>query len=299
MIRTAQTGRMLRIAIPLLLAAVMGRSESEIPIGVFGLFHPTEIAVGSAAGGALVVNLDGDVLAPAPSQPLSLRAEEDRILCRVGGALRAGRHLSVSGIGGLELSVPGKIQRRFEGSLEVSAAGGELIPVVRMECETLVASIVAAELSPRAGPEALKAQAVVARSYLAAARTRHRVFRFCDTTHCQFLREPPPSDHPASQAAAATAGLELTYQGEPIAALYSQSCGGRTRSLEDIGLSREDYPFFAVDCPPCRRHAESWERQVAEPWAESLLENPGREAARLGVVRRLGWSTVPSNNYRA
>jgi peptidoglycan hydrolase-like amidase len=95
---------------------------------------------------------------------------------------------------------------------------------------------------------------VAARSFFVAARGRHHGFDFCDTTHCQFLREPPAADHPAAMAARETAGLVLAFRGAPISAFYSASCGGRTRTLADAGLEAADgYPFFSVEC--LGRHA--------------------------------------------
>jgi stage II sporulation protein D len=118
-----------------------------------------------------------------------------------------------------------------------------------MDRETAVASIVAAESPPGAPMEARKAQAVVARSFLIASRGRHDGFDFCDTTHCQFLREPASPASMARRAQEATANLALTYEGRPIAALYSANCGGRTRTLAEAGWQTEAYPYFAVDCP--------------------------------------------------
>jgi hypothetical protein len=77
----------------------------------------------------------------------------------------------------LELRVPGRIARRFHGRLDVTAADDELVPVVSMDLETAVASVVAAEQIMSAPPEALKAQAVAARSFFAAAGSRLRLLR--------------------------------------------------------------------------------------------------------------------------
>ena len=102
-----------------------------------------------------------------------------------------------------------------------------------MDLETAVASVVAAEGTVDTPSEALKALAVAARSYFVAGKGRHRDFDFCDTTHCQFLREPPASNSAATQAVSATRGLVITYQSayqsQPIAAMYTRSCSGRTR----------------------------------------------------------------------
>ena len=212
----------------------------------------------SAAGG--VVSLRGDrhscVLRGGEEARIDLEGGSVRVAC--AAAVFSTGSLHVTGPTGqsaeLQLSVPGKITRRFHGRLDVVLERHELVPTVSMDLETAVASVVAAEQIVSTPPEALKAQAVAARSFLVAARGRHHGFDFCDTTHCQFLREPPAVDHPAARAARETAGLVLAFRGAPVSAFYSASCGGRTRTLADAGLEAADgYPFFSVEC--VRRHA--------------------------------------------
>jgi len=212
---------------------------TTVRIGVFGLFHPVEFEVRPARASLLVVEAGG---------------RQERI--EGAGSRRLRSAARVTGVDGSEawfwLSVPGKIRREFRGRLEIRADRDHLQAIVEMDPETAVASIVAAE-TPRAPAEAQKAQAVVARSFLIAARGRHIGFDFCDTTHCQFLREVPPDASPARRAQRDTRGLALTYQGRVLAALYSADCGGRTRTLEEAGWRPEgrveEYPYFAVACP--------------------------------------------------
>ncbi len=146
----------------------------------------------------------------------------------------------------------GKLEGNFRGTLEVETVADQLRAVIIMKTEVAVASVVAAESPPGAPFEALKAQAVAARSYYLAAYARHEGFDFCDTTHCQFLREPPEPSSAASDATESTRNLMISYHGRPVAALYSAKCGGRTRALEQTGLRSGDYPYFAVDCAYCR-----------------------------------------------
>ena len=112
------------------------------------------------------------------------------------------------------LSVSGKIERRYRGTLDIKIVDGVLVPVVTMDLETAVASVVYAESLASTPIEALKAQAVVTRSYFVAAVGRHKEFDFCDLTHCQFLREAPPRESPASLAAEATRDLVITFERE-------------------------------------------------------------------------------------
>ncbi len=196
------------------------------------------------------------------------------------------------------LRVPGKIERRFRGHLEVSVERDVLVVIVIMDQETAVASAVAAESPPGASIQALKAQAVVTRSYYTATKGRHTNFHFCDTTHCQYVREPPPPDHPAAIATSETLHLVLRYQRTTVGALFSASCGGRTRTLAEIGFRSSGYPYFPVDCLYCRSRAPQWERRLAARDTARLREGSGSENARLEVGRRLGWNTVPGNNYQ-
>jgi peptidoglycan hydrolase-like amidase len=206
-----------------------------VHVGVFGLFHPQELEVKPVAGQVLMVESGGVVQTLESGHAMRLRSP-----AHVTG--RAGAPAT------FVLSVPGKIHREYSGRLDVTARNGELVPVVELDLETAVRSILAAEL-PSAPLEAMTAQAVAVRSFLAAARHRHDGFDFCDTTHCQFLREAPRPGSRSARAAEATRGLVLVYQGRILAALYSANCGGHTRSLEEAGWNVEDYPYFGVACP--------------------------------------------------
>lgn len=287
----------------LALCSLPAPAGADVRIAVFGLFHSRELVARSGDGSGLTLRTDRETCA--------LGGRDEARVSDVGGSMQvvcAGRPFRVptvritSPIGGaadIELSIPGRISRKFHGHVDVTLAGTELVPVVSMDLETAVASVVAAEALPGTPIEALKAQAVAARSYFVAARGRHPGAGFCDTTHCQFLRESPAPDHPATRATTATAGLVLAFRGAPIVALYSASCGGRTRSLADAGLRADGYPYFSVDCSYCMRHAKEWDRRLAWDADAQQLDASRSEAARLVVGRRNGWSAVPGNNFEA
>jgi peptidoglycan hydrolase-like amidase len=47
--------------------------------------------------------------------------------------------------------------------------------------------------------------------------------------------------------------LVLKWQGTVFAAMYSASCGGRTHTAAEAGISLMDYPYFSIECRYCRR----------------------------------------------
>jgi peptidoglycan hydrolase-like amidase len=215
-----------------------GATGEEVRIGVFGLFRPSVLTVAPRRNAALKVTAGAGTFTISGNSRHELR-----------GPAR------VMGVDGspadFVLAVPGRIERRYRGALSVEADHDLLVAVVTMDREIAVASVVAAESPPGAGIQALKAQAVASRSFYATAGDRHPGFAFCDTTHCQFLREPPAIGSTFEKAARETAGLVLRYRGAPVEALYSASCGGRTKTLAEAGLSPDAYPYVSVDCP-CR-----------------------------------------------
>ena len=227
----------------LALLLTLTASAQVVQIGVFSLFRPVELRVSPVSGALLVDTGDDRVI-------LEGRQARAIMLASISAPVR------VSALDGSDadfrLSIPGRIERQFHGILTVQAGDHKLIAVVAMDREVAVASVVAAEMPASAPMEALKAQAVVARAYFAAAEPRHDGFDFCDSTHCQFLRERPEPRSDAFQATRETRGQVLAYLGKPFAALYSASCGGQTRSLEGDGAG---YPYYSVPCNFCRRHS--------------------------------------------
>jgi peptidoglycan hydrolase-like amidase len=210
--------------------------EMIVTICVFSLFHPVELQVQPGRSSVIVVEQNGRRQTLEGSGAMKLQ----------GPATATGRDGSQAAF---ILSIPGKIRREFYGRLEVRFESGHLLAIVEMDRENAVRSIVAAESPPAAPLEARKAQAVVARSFLIAAHHRHDGFDFCDTTHCQFLREAPAPGSLSAKAVEETRDLILAYQGSAIPALYSANCGGKTRTLDEAGWNQEAYPYFAIECP--------------------------------------------------
>lgn len=275
----------------------LSASAQTLRIGVFTLFHPLHLEIEPVGSTALVLT--------GGHAPLILNGERGhrRVIVHFAkGNLLIGddpaSSIKVAARDGSEadfiLSVPGKITRHYRGVLTISADEKQLVPVIAMDIETATASVVAAESPPGATIEALKAQAVVARSFLHAGR-RHQDYDFCDTTHCQFLRQPPAPESSAFKATRDTRGLILTWHGEPLAAMYSSRCGGKTLSLRDLGVSATGYPYFSVECAWCRRHPVKWSRALNPADAGRLAQASERQ--RLALGREYGWSAIPSNHH--
>lgn len=129
--------------------------------------------------------------------------------------------------------------RPYRGRIEVfTNTRGSLTVVNELGLEDYVRGVVANELSPGGYPalEALKAQAIAARTYALKNRGQFmsQGFDLLPTTRSQVYRGLT-SEHPlTTRAVDETRGFIASYKGEPINALYTSTCGGRTEDAENI-----------------------------------------------------------------
>ncbi len=129
--------------------------------------------------------------------------------------------------------------RPYRGRIEVfTNTRGNLTVVNELGLEDYVKGVVANELSPGGYPaiEALKAQAIAARTYALKNRGQFMAqgFDILPTTRSQVYRGLTSENPLSSRAVDETRGVIATYDGEPINALYTSTCGGRTEDAEKI-----------------------------------------------------------------
>jgi peptidoglycan hydrolase-like amidase len=130
-------------------------------------------------------------------------------------------------------------ERPYRGRIEVfTNLRGTLTVVNELGLEDYVRGVVANELSPGGYPaiEALKAQAIAARTYALKNRGQFmsQGFDILPTTRSQVYRGLTSENPLSTRAVDETRGLVATYNGEPINALYTSTCGGRTENSENI-----------------------------------------------------------------
>lgn len=139
-----------------------------------------------------------------------------------------------------ENNVPVRFNDRpYRGRIEVfTNLRGTLTVVNELGLEDYVRGVVANELSPGGYPalEAQKAQAIAARTYALRNRGQFMAqgFDILPTTRSQVYRGLTSENPLSTRAVDETRGVIATYQGEPINALYTSTCGGRTEDSEKI-----------------------------------------------------------------
>lgn len=133
--------------------------------------------------------------------------------------------------------------------------GGDLTVVSVVDMETYIKGVIPFEMSNDWPLEALKAQAICARSYAYnnISQNKHSAHHFdvCSSTDCQVYRgagsnvSSYQSTDRTDRAVEETAGEYALYDGTVIEAFYSSSHGGASEDVYNVwGSSREKYPYL-------------------------------------------------------
>jgi stage II sporulation protein D len=217
--------------------------------------------------------------------------ENGRIVLRTGeGAgnrvLEEGSGFRLGAADGAFLEVDGAAYRGF---LEVFV-NPLLVPVLvnDLPIEDYLRAVVPIELNPRRFRqiEAIKAQAVAARTYAVShlntyARRGFDVFADHRSQAYGGRRvEEPGSDRAVEE----TRGILAVYKKEPILALYSSTCGGRTEGYRFL-FRQGEFPYLkgGMECPDEDSPFHSWEVSIPASRVESSLGAGGK----IGALRNV------------
>jgi stage II sporulation protein D len=182
---------------------------------------------------------DGLIIRDATGKDVATTPGPLRVDAPVGQALRL-----------MGTSVPGIRNGLYRGSLLISASGSNLIAVNALDLEDYVRGVVSGE-SPSAWPtEALKAQAVAARTYAMTTDAGGATFDQYADTRSQVYRGVAGETPSTDAAVAATRGQVVTYGGKPVTTYFFSTSGGETEDIENSFVGSQPQPWLkAVDDP--------------------------------------------------
>lgn len=186
--------------------------------------------------------------------------------------------------------------RYYGGFRYERIGGGDLTVVNIVDLETYIKGVVPYEMSSSWPLEALKVQAVCARSYayINIHSGKHTSYHFdvCNTTDCQayYGAGTNSSSYQATertdQAVDETAGEYAWYDGQVIEAFYSSSHGGASESVYNVwGTSLKQYPYLCgVEDPyeadmASKNSYSSWTVSYTSSELAQRLENYGYDAS--------------------
>ena len=138
----------------------------------------------------------------------------------------------------------------YEGDLRLTIVEGALRPILSLHVEDYLKGVVPYEMSDSFPLEALKAQAVAARTYALRAQSPQDDYDLVDTTNDQVFRGYIAGYDVAEQAIAETRGVCGFYNGNLAQCYYSASNGGQTERVETVWPTDEDFGYYAFGSDP-------------------------------------------------
>jgi stage II sporulation protein D len=243
------TSRTVRV---LLLASARSVSFNGAGSACGATLKPTKIYVAKRKGAGVV-----------------LRTKKGVLVARCGGLLSAAASPTLNVIG----------KGTYRGALEVrpSSAAGTLNAVNAVDLEDYVRGVVSRETPASWPTEALKAQAVAARSYGISTAVHGNGFDVYDDTRSQVYGGVGAETAKTDQAVAATALQVVLYQGRIAQTFFFSTSGGHTENNEfsSLGFGQPAVPYLrGVDDPyevDAGSPYEHWKRKFSLKRMNSAL----------------------------
>ncbi|NLK38158.1 MAG: SpoIID/LytB domain-containing protein [Epulopiscium sp.] len=133
--------------------------------------------------------------------------------------------------------------KQYRGALELQGSASGIIVVNELPLEEYLYGVIAAEMPASYHEEALKAQAIAARTYAITKIGCHpgKSYELCDSIHCQVYQGVSAETERTIAAVDKTCGELAYYNDKPIEALFYASSGGYTENSENVWGNKVDY----------------------------------------------------------
>ncbi len=174
--------------------------------------------------------------------------------------------------------------KNYRGIMEISRiAGGNLKIINQLSLQEYLYLVVPSEIESSSHIEALKAQAVAARTYTLTGMNRHSAdgFNVCSTTHCQVYGGTVEAIS-TNKAVDETKDVVMTYDGKLVEAYYFSTSGGYTEDVLNVWTA--DLPYLKAVEDPYEAKTKPWVVTYTKQELEDILTKQG---VNIGEVTNL------------
>jgi len=232
----------------------------------------------TVAGDGLLVTGDGGE-AVVLSFPVTVKLSKN-LLSADGKSFR---RLIISATSAVYLN-----NKPYRGLAELTISDNGILVVNQLPLEEYLVGLINCEISSAWPIEAVKAQAVIARTY-ALSRKASRLnsaYHLESSVIDQVYEGCLIEDSRAQRAVMETEREVLTYGGEVIQAFYHSSCGGKTEASENVWGAALPY-LKGVDCQYCQTSpsATLWDVKLSLSEIEGRLKAAGYKVSGLTGIK--------------
>ena len=138
----------------------------------------------------------------------------------------------------------GQENRQYRGDIYLNPASNKRFNLLNyIDLTSYMLSVVPSEMPASWPSEALKAQSVVARSYILNNLNSHndKAYDLCASVHCIVYAGASNENKNTTEAIIATKNEVITYNGRIIDAVFSSNSGGYTEASENVWINSLPY----------------------------------------------------------
>lgn len=175
----------------------------------------------------------------------------------------------------------------YRGSLRLTSDGVRLQVLNQLSLEDYVKGVLPSEMSPGWHEEALKAQAVAARTFAMYNRSNggHKAsgYDLCSSSHCQVYSGMAAETEATSSAVDATRGQVMYYEHQVIYAAFHSSSGGATENSEEVWGTYQPYLCSVTD-DDSKSPYHDWTARFTVAQVEKQLASSGKGVGKLQAI---------------
>ncbi|MBP2652878.1 MAG: SpoIID/LytB domain protein [Firmicutes bacterium] len=274
------------VSLFILVSPVCGVSSKGPLIRVGIISNQENIFITAEKEFSLVDAETGNVISRCPAG-VKVTLSNNNVNALVNGKPTTANEIKVVFPTGMEQTL--EINKRFyRGAISVRYMSGKhsFTVVNTLALEDYLCGVLPREISPEWPVDALKAQAIAARTYAIYSMNKHKSdgYDVCATTDCQVYGGIAVEDDRTNMAVYDTKGLVMVYNDKPIPALFHCSSGGYTENSENVWGGY--FPFLrSVKDYDEQSPYYKWEKRMLVADLEAALKRAGHDIGKLQAVK--------------
>lgn len=180
----------------------------------------------------------------------------------------------------------------YRGVLELQNVMGKIYVINILNIDEYLYSVVPSEIPALWDQEALKAQAIAARTY-----AYYHIFNNKDkgnnkydldaTTRFQLYQGIPSEKPSTSKAVDSTSGIILTFYHQPIISYFHSTCGGKTIDDRFVWPGKDMQYLRGIHCPYCKESPDyHWKEMITLDEINNYLRDKNK---KIGRIKRISF----------